>query len=451
MYRGSVRAAHARGPHPRAARRWSASRHMLPGDGRPCRLARYRRPADGGVDMDYGPAGCQMGGSGQPVLVRREMVVGPPAGGKKKRKKPKKTRGRRGRRKAGRRLPRIEGAFLGSVAIDDNPGKRLLARREQRNVIEANRPWRQPMQPMVKRQRMLSGTLSVGAVRGGFGSSAVRKVVLPTPQPPPSSQPQPLPPPVSVRTKRHKPTPPKAMKAQRTAPMRYRQPSQGLPYMKNIKQIMTAKKLMAKVKELNTLARKHFADSDIRVANAWAAARSATEAAEKLELAMGQRLTELEAAQNDLLREEMEARQAQHRLSKEVADAEAAESAASKEVQEAKDAEAHAAEAELEARATAAEALRQKNLAVDAQASAAAAAEKAARKEEEAARAQEEQVVAERALAEAEQLVERGVNPGTGKKLKKQEKREAVADLVAKREKLLHRYEPRLSDAPRLY
>ena len=33
-----------------------------------------------------------------------------------------------------------------------------------------------------------------------------------------------------------------------------------------------------------------------------------------------------------------------------------------------------------------------------------------------------------------EQLVDRGVNPETGKKLKKKEKREAATDLVAKRD-----------------
>ena len=113
-----------------------------------------------------------------------------------------------------------------------------------------------------------------------------------------------------------------------------------------------------------------------------------------------------------------------------------------KEVQEAKDAEAQAAAAEMEAQAAAAEALREKTRAAAAQEAAAAAVERAAEKEEEAARAKAEQTAAEQAVREAEQIVERGMNLETGKKLKKKEKVEATADLAAKREHLLQRCAP---------
>lgn len=381
------------------------------------------------------------------AAVRKEMVVGPAAGGKKKRrKKAKKKRGKRVGKKGTDRLPRIEGAFLGSVVVEESPETRLMARREQRKAIEAKRPWRQPMPPMAK--PVPSATLRVlSPRRGGFGSSSARKVMLPVPKPPPASQPKPLPPPASAR---QKPVPPKASVAQRAAPKRYKHVDHGLPYMKNIKQIMTAKKLLAMLKELNTQARQYFVDSDLRVANARAAAKNALNTAEQLGVVVEQRQAEVDAAEAELARQEEEARQAQNKLIDEVAEAEAAEQAASREVQEAEDAEARAAAAETEAYTAAAEAAREKNRAAEAKAAAAAAAEEAAEKEHDAVRAKAEQDAAEQAVAEAEHLLELGVSPATGKKLKKQEKIEAAEDLAAKREHLLQRCGPRACDALRV-
>eukprot|EP01043_Picozoa_sp_COSAG02_P066498 COSAG02_NODE_10372_length_1956_cov_2.769830_3_plen_348_part_01 len=258
------------------------------------------------------------------TVVRKEMVVGPAAGGRKKRRKKKaqKKRGRRVGKKGTDRLPRIEGAFLGSIAIEESPETRLMARREQRKAIEAKRPWRQPMPPMAK--PVPSATLRVLSPRGGgVGSSSARKVVLPVPKPAgPASQLQPLPPPASTR---QKPVPPKKPVAQRVAPKRYKHVDHGLPYMKNIKQIMTAKKLLAILKELNTQARQYFADSDLRVTNARAAVKTASKTAEQLGVVVEQRQAEVEAAQAELARQEEEARQAQNKLIEEVIEAEAAE------------------------------------------------------------------------------------------------------------------------------
>eukprot|EP01046_Picozoa_sp_COSAG06_P069777 COSAG06_NODE_19195_length_849_cov_1.233333_1_plen_82_part_10 len=76
--------------------------------------------------------------------------MGPPAGGgKKKRRKKAKKKGakRNAARKNAQRLPRIEGAFLGSVVIEESAEARMLTRRHQRKALEAKRPWRQPAAP----------------------------------------------------------------------------------------------------------------------------------------------------------------------------------------------------------------------------------------------------------------------------------------------------------------
>ena len=372
----------------------------------------------------------------KPAVVRRSMIVGPPAAGrrKKRRRKANKTRGRRGATSDANRLPRIEGPFLGSVVIQEDPETRLLARREPRKVIEAKRPWRQPMPPIAKPSPRAA--VQRGSFRAGFGSSSgARKVAFPAPGTSPRSQP--------AGGARHTPLPPKAPMSQRSAPRRHKQVDHGLPYISKIKQIMTAKKLFAKLKQLNSLARENFAGSDMRVLNARSAAQIATETVKRLEGSTRQLQAEVEAAQEELARQEAEAWQAQIKMAREVAEAEAAEEAVSRQVQDAKDAEAHATATEVEARAAAAEALRGKTCAAEAQLAAAAAAQQAAESEAEAARAQAEQVAAEQALVEAERLVERGVSSATGKKFNKQEKRVAAADLAAKREHLLQRYGPK--------
>ena len=147
----------------------------------------------------------------KPAVVRRSMIVGPPAAGrrKKRRRKANKTRGRRGATSDANRLPRIEGPFLGSVVIQEDPETRLLARREQRKVIEAKRPWRQPMPPIAKPSP--SAAVQRGSFRAGFGSSSgARKVAFPAPGTSPRSQP--------AGGARHTPLPPKAPMSQRSAP-----------------------------------------------------------------------------------------------------------------------------------------------------------------------------------------------------------------------------------------
>ena len=376
-----------------------------------------------------------------PSVRRKEMVVGPPAGGgKKKRRKKAKKKGakRNAARKNAQRLPRIEGAFLGSVVIEESAEARMLTRRHQRKALEAKRPWRQPAAP--ERPRPPPATvLRVDPVRsGGFGSRVPRKVVLPLPKPPPARA-QPLPAPGSTRKAKPKPTPPKVPAPQRTARGRYKHVNHGLPYMKNIKQIMTASKLLAKLRDLNASARQHYADSDVRVAAARATAEAALESAERLELTVEQRQGEVEAARAEMARQEEEAREAQEQMEREVAEAEAADQAVAVEVQQAQDAEARAAAEEAEAAAAAAEAAREHQRATAAEAAAVEATAKAEAVEEAATQAQAEQDAAEQALAEAERLVEGGVDPATGKKLKKQEKAEAAGDLAAKREHLLKR------------
>ena len=373
--------------------------------------------------------------------LRRTVVVGPPAaiGRKKRRRKANKNRGRRGGTSVANRLPRIEGPFLDSVTIQEDPKTRLLARRNQRKAIEAKRPWRQPMPPIVKPSP--SAAVKGGSFRGFGSSSGARKTVFPAPKTSALSQP--------AESARPTPLPPNAPMSQRPAPRRHKHVDHGLPYINKIKQIMTAKKLFAKLKELNSLARQNFADSDVRVLKARSAARTAMETVKRLQGSAGQLQTEVEAAQEELARLQAEARQVQIELARESTEVEAAEQAVSRQVEEAKDAEAHATATELEARVAAAEALREKNRAAEAQVAAAAAAQQAAESETEAARAQAEQTAVEQALIEAEQLVERGVSSATGKKFNKHEKLEAAADLVAKREHLLHRYGPRARDVLR--
>ena len=262
----------------------------------------------------------------------------------------------------------------------------------------------------------------------GFGSGVPRKVVVPIPRravakqaPEPTPPPQSTPRPVVIRRKLE----------------RFKQVDHGLPYMQNINQMMTAKKLLRKLAHLLEKARSKFAETDVRVANARAAAHGQLQVAEQAERWVEERADEVELAQQEMALQEEEAVVAGDLAADEVEEAVAAEALAAEGVEEARVANETAEAEEAEAAVAVADAAKERAAAAEAQAVAEAAQTEAEREEVEAEEAIAAQEEAEQALRDAEKLVQYGADPATGRKLKKQEKIEAAADLEAKRKHVL--------------